>query len=56
MDLDPNRPTQAKDKRRQNIDEGRGASIAGRVKIGNYEKTVDYCDFGRLKYDLLDQT
>lgn len=29
MDLDPNRPTQAGDKRRQNIDEGRGASIGG---------------------------
>ncbi len=29
MDLDPNRPTQAGDKRRKNIDEGRGASIGG---------------------------
>ena len=31
MDLDPNRPTQAGDKRRKNIEEGRGASLGGLI-------------------------
>jgi hypothetical protein len=30
-DLDPNRPLSAKEKRRQNIDEGRGASLGGLI-------------------------
>ena len=35
--LDPNRPTSAEDKRRKNIEEGRGASIGG--LLGNVGKT-----------------
>ena len=44
MDLDPNRPTQAQDKRRQNIDEGRGASIAGiyNKAVGKGKTTYEF--------------
>ena len=35
--MDPNRPTSAEDKRRKNIEEGRGASIGG--LLGNVGKT-----------------
>ena len=31
-DLNPNRPTDAEGKRRQNIEEGRGASIGGIIR------------------------
>ena len=40
QDLDPNRPTSAEDKRKRNIEEGRGASIGnllGKVGGTNYE-------------------
>lgn len=42
MDLDPNRPTSAKEKRRQNIDEGRGASIGGIIDKARGKGKTNY--------------